>query len=57
MPDLNLQIDMITQVAKALGDLVDDVVFVGGCVMGLLINDVFTLEQVRFSVGVDNYLV
>jgi predicted nucleotidyltransferase len=53
MTELSHQIDMITQVAKALGDLLDDVVFVGGCVTGLLINDAFTLEQVRFTDDVD----
>ncbi len=53
MAELSLQIDMITQVAKALGDLLDDVVFVGGCVTGLLVDDAFTLEQIRFTDDVD----
>lgn len=47
------QIDMISLVAKALGDLKDEVVFVGGCVTGLLVKDDFTLEQVRFTEDVD----
>lgn len=47
------QIAMIRQVADALGDLKDEVVFVGGCVTGLLVNDPFTLEQVRYTDDVD----
>lgn len=50
---LEQQQDMIALVAIALDDLIDDVVFVGGCVTGLLVNDAFTLEQVRFTEDVD----
>jgi len=53
MNQRSLQIDMLSQVATALGDLLDEVVFVGGCVTGLLVNDPFTLEQVRFTDDVD----
>jgi len=53
MSVLQQQIAMITQVATALDDLLDEVVFVGGCVTGLLVNDAFTLEQVRFTEDVD----
>lgn len=53
MSVLQQQLEMITQVATALDDLLDEVVFVGGCVTGLLINDAFTLEQVRFTEDVD----
>lgn len=49
----NLQIEMLSQVAIALGDIVNDVVFVGGCVTGLLVKDPFTLEHVRFTDDVD----
>jgi len=53
MNSFELQKDMLSEVAIALGDLVDEVVFVGGCVTGLLIDDPFTLEQVRFTDDVD----
>lgn len=53
MSVLQQQIAMITQVATALDDLLDEVVFVGGCVTGLLVNDDFTLEQIRFTEDVD----
>jgi len=48
-----LQIEMLSRVASALGDMVNDVVFVGGCVTGLLVEDSFTLEHVRFTDDVD----
>ncbi|MFK8012957.1 MAG: nucleotidyl transferase AbiEii/AbiGii toxin family protein [Marinicellaceae bacterium] len=48
-----LQIEMLSRVASALGDLTNDVVFVGGCVTGLLVEDSFTLEHVRFTEDVD----
>lgn len=47
------QIEMITEVATALGDLLGQVVFIGGCVSGLLINDSFTMEQIRYTEDVD----
>jgi len=53
MEPFNLQVDMLSRVAVALDELVNEVVFVGGCVTGLLVNDPFTLEQVRFTDDVD----
>lgn len=53
MGTLQLQLQMIDQVATALDDLSDEVVFVGGCVTGLLVDDEFTLEQIRFTEDVD----
>lgn len=53
MSTSELQIDMLSQVASALGDMVSDVVFIGGCVTGLLVEDSFTLEHVRFTDDVD----
>ncbi|MCB1584496.1 MAG: hypothetical protein KDI92_15680 [Xanthomonadales bacterium] len=47
------QIEMIRQVSDALGDLKNEVVFVGGCVTGLLVKDDFSLEKVRFTDDVD----
>lgn len=45
---------MLRQVARALGsDLLDQVVFVGGCTTGLLLTDEFTREQVRSTEDVD----
>src|SRR5690606_27112026 len=45
---------MIKTVAQALGDeLLNKVVFVGGCTTGLLITDAFSLEQVRHTQDVD----
>lgn len=54
MNEFNLHKEMISQVATALGeDLLDDVVFVGGCITGLLLTDDFTRDQVRHTDDVD----
>lgn len=53
MNEFNLHIEMISKVAEALGDLLDKVVFVGGCVTGLLITDEFTREKARHTDDVD----
>ena len=45
---------MLVIVAQALGDeLLQQVVFVGGCTTGLLITDKATLESVRYTDDVD----
>jgi predicted nucleotidyltransferase len=44
---------MLEKVASALGELVNDVVFVGGCTTSLLITDEYTKEQVRYTDDVD----
>ncbi len=45
---------MLEQTANALGpDLVDKTAFVGGCVVGLLLTDEYTKEQVRATDDVD----
>ena len=45
---------MLVIVAQALGDeLLQQVVFVGGCTTGLLITDKATLEAVRYTDDVD----
>ncbi|WP_375321659.1 hypothetical protein [Aliivibrio logei] len=54
MSTINLQKDMLITVASALGEeLIDDVVFVGGCTTGLLVTDDFTKEQIRYTDDVD----
>lgn len=54
MKTINLQKQMLIKVAKALGEqLVQEVVFVGGCTTGLLITDDFTKEQIRYTDDVD----
>lgn len=54
MSKINLQLEMLTSVANALGqNLLDKVVFVGGCTVGLLVTDAFTKEQVRYTDDVD----
>lgn len=51
---INLQKQMLTKVAESLGeDLINEVVFVGGCTTGLLITDEFTKEQIRYTDDVD----
>jgi predicted nucleotidyltransferase len=45
---------MIEVVAKAIGEnLLRDVAFVGGCTTGLLLDDPFSMEQVRHTYDVD----
>lgn len=54
MNTINLQKQMLTKVAEALGEqLIQEVVFVGGCTTGLLISDDFTKEQIRYTDDVD----
>lgn len=54
MKTINLQKQMLTKVAEALGEqLIQKVVFVGGCTTGLLITDDFTKEQIRYTDDVD----
>jgi hypothetical protein len=54
MKTINLQKQMLTKVAEALGEqLIQEVVFVGGCTTGLLISDDFTKEQIRYTDDVD----
>lgn len=53
MSRIALQISMLEKVAHALGPIIHDVVFVGGCTTGLFLDDDFTLEQVRFTNDVD----
>ncbi|MDQ7051000.1 MAG: hypothetical protein Q9M92_16285 [Enterobacterales bacterium] len=54
MNNINLQRQMIKLVARALGpELLDQVVFVGGCTTGLLVTDDFTKEQIRYTEDVD----
>lgn len=50
---INTQIDMLSRVAFALGDLLPEVVFIGGCTTGLFLTDEFTKEQVRYTDDVD----
>jgi predicted nucleotidyltransferase len=46
--------NMLETVARALGeDLLEKVVFVGGCTTGLLITDEFSKEEVRYTDDVD----
>jgi hypothetical protein len=40
---------MLVKVAEALGDMLSEVVFVGGCTTGLLVTDDFTKEQIRYT--------
>ena len=45
---------MIEVVAKAIGqDLLNEVAFVGGCTTGLMLDDPFSMEQVRHTDDVD----
>lgn len=54
MSIINLQRVMLAKVAKALGnELLNEVVFVGGCTTGLLVTDDFTKEQIRYTDDVD----
>jgi hypothetical protein len=54
MNAINLQLEMLTKVAQALGrELLEKVVFVGGCTTGLLVTDEFTKEQIRYTDDVD----
>ncbi len=54
MSNINLQRQMIEIVARALGsELLERVVFVGGCTTGLLVTDDFTKEQIRYTEDVD----
>lgn len=54
MIEFNLQLKMLEKVADTLGDeLLPQVVFVGGCITGLLITDEFTKKQVRYTKDVD----
>ena len=46
--------DMLVTVAQALGDeLLQQVVFVGGCTTGLLVTDAVTQESIRYTEDVD----
>jgi len=54
MSNINLQRQMIEIVARSLGnDLLEQMVFVGGCTTGLLVTDEFTKEQIRYTDDVD----
>lgn len=54
MSNINLQLKMIETVANALGEeLINEMVFVGGCTTGLLVTDEFTKEQIRYTDDVD----
>jgi len=54
MSAINLQKNMLEKVAVALGDdLIQSMVFVGGCTTGLLVTDEFTKEQIRYTDDVD----
>lgn len=53
MNKINTQIDMLSRVATALGDLLHEVVFIGGCTTGLFLTDELTKEQVRYTDDVD----
>lgn len=53
MNKFNVQKQMIETVAKALDELIDQVVFIGGCTTGLLVTDSFTQEQIRYTDDVD----
>ncbi|MFT7371846.1 MAG: putative nucleotidyltransferase [Oleiphilaceae bacterium] len=53
MSIINLQKAMLVKVAEALGDMLSEVVFVGGCTTGLLVTDDFTKEQIRYTDDVD----
>jgi len=54
MNTINLQKEMLVKVATALGDdLINTMVFVGGCTTGLLVTDEFTKEQIRYTDDVD----
>lgn len=54
MSEFNTQKRMIQRVANALGtELLNKVVFVGGCTTGLFITDEFTIEQIRSTDDVD----
>lgn len=53
MSKVNLQKEMLIQVATALNELLPQVVFIGGCTTGLFLTDDFTKEQVRYTDDVD----
>jgi predicted nucleotidyltransferase len=54
MNTINLQKAMLIKVAEALGDeLINEMVFVGGCTTGLLVTDEYTKEQIRYTDDVD----
>jgi len=53
MNKINTQIDMLSRVATALGDLLPEVVFIGGCTTGLFLTDALTKEHVRYTDDVD----
>lgn len=54
MSEFGFHKEMIAHVADALGTkLLEQVVFVGGCITGLLLTDDFTREQVRHTDDVD----
>jgi hypothetical protein len=55
MSTINLQKAMLVKVAEALGDMLSEVAFVGGCTTGLLVTDDFTKEQIRYTD--DEYLI
>ena len=53
MSIINTQHAMLHKVAESLGELIDKVVFIGGCTTGLFITDDYTKEQVRYTDDVD----
>lgn len=54
MKNQDALVEMLKIVARALGpELLDQSVFVGGCVVGLLLTDDFSKEQVRSTEDVD----
>lgn len=53
MTNRAVHIEMLTQVAVALGPLLDRMVFVGGCTTAIFIDDPVTLDQVRYTEDVD----
>lgn len=54
MSQASVHREMILEVANAIGeDLIERVVFVGGCTTALLLTDDFSLEQVRHTDDVD----
>ena len=54
MNEFNRHREMISQVATKLGkELLDEVVFVGGCITGLLLTDSYTRDQVRHTDDID----
>ncbi|MFO1390792.1 MAG: hypothetical protein U1E94_01005 [Agitococcus sp.] len=54
MNNQKIMIEMIDVVAQSLGDdLLEKVVFVGGCTTALLVDDVVTLQDIRSTQDVD----